>query len=61
MVAASRGQRIGAKLFVEAARRIRAADGRSVWFNWADDDAARFYGRFGLAATRRFAILRCDL
>lgn len=53
-----RGQRIGAKLFVEAVRRIRAADGRSVWFNWADEDAARFYRRFGLEATRRFAILR---
>jgi mycothiol synthase len=56
-----RGKRLGAKLFVEACRRIRAADGRSVWFNWADDDAARFYRRFGLEATRRFAILRRDL
>ncbi|HRX87591.1 MAG TPA: GNAT family N-acetyltransferase [Phycisphaerae bacterium] len=59
--AAERGGRIGAKLFAEAVRRIRAADGRSVWFNWADDDAARFYRRFGLDATRRFAILRKDL
>jgi len=59
--AAERGSRIGAKLFVEAVRRIRAADGRSVWFNWADADAARFYSRFGLSATRRFAILRLDL
>lgn len=56
-----RSQRIGAKLFVEAVRRIRAADGRSVWFNWADPDAARFYARFGLRPTRRFAILRRDL
>jgi mycothiol synthase len=61
VVAAERGARIGAKLFVEAVRRIRAADGRTVWFNWADEDAARFYERFGLAATRRFAILRLDL
>jgi GNAT superfamily N-acetyltransferase len=57
----ARGGRIGAKLFVEAVRRIRAADGRSVWFNWADPDAARFYRRFGLHETRRFAILRRDL
>lgn len=56
-----RGGRIGAKLFVEAVRRIRAADGRTVWFNWADPDAARFYERFGLSSTRRFAILRLDL
>jgi mycothiol synthase len=56
-----RGKKIGAKLFVEAVRRIKAADGRSVWFNWADPDAARFYERFGLSMTRRFAILRLDL
>lgn len=61
VVAGERGQRIGAKLFVEAVRRIRAADGRSVWFNWADADAERFYRRFGLVPTRRFAILRKDL
>ena len=56
-----RSQGIGAKLFVEAVRRIRAADGRSVWFNWADEGAARFYARFGLQPTRRFAILRKEL
>ncbi|MCD6385615.1 GNAT family N-acetyltransferase [Candidatus Sumerlaeota bacterium] len=56
-----RGKRIGAKLFVEAVRRIKADDGRSVWFNWADPDAARFYKRFGLDVTRRFAILRLDI
>jgi mycothiol synthase len=58
VVADARSQRIGAKLFTEAVRRIRAADGRTVWFNWADEGAARFYGRFGLHVTRRFAILR---
>lgn len=56
-----RGARIGAKLFVEAVRRIRKGDGRTVWFNWADPDASRFYERFGLTATRRFAILRLNL
>jgi mycothiol synthase len=56
-----RGKKIGAKLFVEAVRRIKAADGRSVWFNWADPDAARFYQRFGLEVTRKFSILRLDL
>jgi len=56
-----RGKKIGAKLFVEAVRRIKSADGRTVWFNWADPDAARFYQRFGLQATRHFAILRLDL
>lgn len=61
VAAEQRGRRIGAKLFVEAVRRIRAADGRSVWFNWADEGAARFYARFGLHVTRRFAILRRDL
>lgn len=61
VVPAERSQRIGAKLFIEAVRRIRAADGRSVWFNWADADAERFYRRFGLTPTRRFAILRNDL
>lgn len=61
VAAESRGRRIGAKLFTEAVRRIRAADGRTVWFNWADEDAARFYRRFGLRDTRRFAILRKDL
>ena len=58
---AIRSQGIGAKLFVEAVRRIRAADGRTVWFNWADEGAARFYGRYGLKPQRRFAILRRDL
>ncbi len=53
-----RGKKIGAKLFVEAVRRIKAADGRTVWFNWADEDAARFYERFGLHATRKFAIMK---
>ena len=53
----SRHQRIGAKLFTEAVRRIRAADGRTVWFNWADESAERFYDRFGLHVTRRFAVL----
>jgi len=57
----ARNKKIGAKLFVEAVRRIRENDGRTVWFNWADPDAARFYERFGLHATRRFAILRKDL
>jgi len=59
--AESRNAKIGAKLFVEAVRRIRQADGRTVWFNWADEAAARFYARFGLKNTRRFAILRKDL
>jgi mycothiol synthase len=52
-----RGQRIGAKLFTESVRRIRAADGRTVWFNWADEKAKRFYDRFGLHVTRRFSVL----
>lgn len=52
-----RNHKIGAKLFVEAAQRIRAADGRTVWFNWADEDAARFYRRFGLTAQRHFKVL----
>lgn len=56
-----RSKRLGAKLFLEAIRRIKANDGRTVWFNWADEGAARFYHRFGLEATRRFAILRKDL
>ncbi len=56
-----RSQGIGAKLFVEAVRRIRAADGRTVWFNWADEAAARFYGRYGLRPQRHFAILRAAL
>jgi ribosomal protein S18 acetylase RimI-like enzyme len=56
-----RNHRIGAKLFVEAVQRIRAADGRTVWFNWADEDAARFYRRFGLSAMRRFAVLDKEL
>lgn len=51
-----RNRRVGAKLFVEAVQKIREADGRTVWFNWAETDAARFYRRFGLRATRRFAI-----
>ncbi len=57
----ARNKKIGAKLFVEAVQRIRAADGRTVWFNWADEGAARFYQRFGLRVTRRFVILRRDL
>jgi GNAT superfamily N-acetyltransferase len=61
VASAERNTRIGAKLFNEAVRRIRAADGRTVWFNWADPDAARFYGRFGLHATRHFAILCREL
>ena len=61
VAAEARGQRVGAKLFVEAVKRIRSADGRTVWFNWADEDAARFYARYGLRPTRRFAIMRKDL
>lgn len=53
-----RNARVGAKLFVEAVKRIRQADGRSVWFNWADPDAQRFYERYGLKPTRRFAIMK---
>ena len=56
-----RNRKLGARLFIEAVERIRAADGRSAWFNWADDDAARFYARFGLKAMRRFAILDKEL
>lgn len=55
---AARQQRVGAKLFTEAVCRIRAADGRTVWFNWADDRARQFYERFGLRVTRRFVVLR---
>ncbi|MCP4593957.1 MAG: GNAT family N-acetyltransferase, partial [bacterium] len=58
---AERSQRIGAKLFVEAVRRIRDAGGRHVWFNWADSNARRFYERFGLTVTRRFTVLRKEL
>jgi len=61
VAAEARSRRVGAKLFVEAVKRIRAADGRTVWFNWADEDAARFYARYGLRPTRRFAIMRKDL
>jgi mycothiol synthase len=57
----ARNKRVGAKLFTEAVRRIRQAEGRTVWFNWADENAARFYGRHGLKETRKFAILRKDL
>jgi ribosomal protein S18 acetylase RimI-like enzyme len=56
-----RGKKLGAKLFCEAVRRIKAADGRTVWFNWADEGPARFYERHGLRITRRFAIMRKDL
>lgn len=56
-----RGMKIGAKLFFEAVVRIRQADGHTVWFNWADEGAARFYRRFGLKETRKFAILKKDL
>lgn len=56
-----RNQNVGARLFIEAIRRIRAADGRTAWFNWADEKVARFYRRFGFHATRRFAILTKDL
>jgi GNAT superfamily N-acetyltransferase len=52
-----RNGRVGAKLFVEAVKRIRGADGRNVWFNWADPDAQRFYKRFGMQRMRSFAIL----
>jgi GNAT superfamily N-acetyltransferase len=55
-----RSKKIGAKLFVEAVVRIRQANGRNVWFNWADEGAARFYQRFGLEETRKFAILKKD-
>ena len=52
----ARNRKVGAKLFVEAVQKIREADGRTVWFNWAEEDAARFYRRFGMTATRRYAI-----
>jgi len=53
----ARRQHVGARLFTEAVQRIRAAGGRRVWFNWANDAARRFYERFGLHVTRRFTIL----
>lgn len=56
-----RNKKIGARIFIEAVRRIRQADGRTAWFNWADEDAARFYRRFGMQAQRHFAILTKDL
>lgn len=56
-----RGKKVGAKIMVEAMRRIKATDGRTIWFNWADPDAARFYSRLDYQPTRRFAILRKDL
>ena len=56
-----RGKGVGAALFLEACRRMKAADVRNVWFNWADPDAARFYRRLDLQQTRRFAIMRKDL
>lgn len=57
----ARNKSVGSKLFVEAVKRIRDNDGRTVWFNWADPDAARFYERYGLHAVRHYAILRKDL
>lgn len=57
----ARNMRIGAKLFTEALARIRLNGGRRVWFNWADDEARRFYERFGLTVTRQFSILRKNL
>lgn len=57
----ARNRRIGEQLFIEAVKRIREADGRTVWFNWADADAARFYARFGLQPTRRFVIMRGEM
>lgn len=59
--ASLRGRQVGARLFIESVRRIREADGRTVWFNWADPGTARFYARFGLTPTRRFAVMRKDL
>lgn len=56
-----RNKGVGAKLFLEAAYKIQQADGRSVWFNWADPDAERFYTRQGLHSFRKFAILTCKL
>ncbi len=61
VMAEMRNRRIGAKLFIEAVQRIREADGRTVWFNWAEEKAARFYRRFGMKATRRFVIFVKDL
>jgi GNAT superfamily N-acetyltransferase len=57
----ARNKQVGAKLFTEAIGRIREAGRRRVWFNWADENAKRFYDRFGLHVTRRFAVLRKDL
>lgn len=59
--ASMRSKGLGAVLFAEACRRLKAADVRNVWFNWADEDAARFYRRFGLQQTRRYALLRKEL
>jgi ribosomal protein S18 acetylase RimI-like enzyme len=58
---AARNRGVGGRLFRVALEQIRQAGGRRVWFNWADENARRFYERFGLQVTRRFAILRKDL
>eukprot|EP01105_Mastigella_eilhardi_P023160 TRINITY_DN5796_c0_g1_i1.p1 TRINITY_DN5796_c0_g1~~TRINITY_DN5796_c0_g1_i1.p1 ORF type:complete len:575 (+),score=143.66 TRINITY_DN5796_c0_g1_i1:49-1773(+) len=56
-----RNKGLGSRLFLEAASRISQAEGRTVWFNWADEAAARFYGRHGLKSFRNFAIMTLDL
>jgi ribosomal protein S18 acetylase RimI-like enzyme len=58
---AARNRGVGARVFATAVERIRQAGGRRVWFNWADENARRFYERFGLQVTRRFSVLRKDL
>ncbi len=58
---AARNCRVGAKLFVEAVNCIRQANGRHIWFNWADENAKRFYTRFGFEVTRKFAVMCKDL
>ncbi len=58
---ADRNQQIGAKLFVEALRRIREAGGRYVSMDWADDQSRRFFERFGLSVIRRFSVMRKDM
>mgnify|MGYP001580495999 FL=1 len=52
---------IGTVLLARTLERMRQEGHHDAWVMWADDVAAKVYGKFGFTETRRFALLKKTL
>jgi mycothiol synthase len=55
------GKGIGTVLLARTLERMKQAGYHDAWVMWTDDVAARVYGKFGFAETRRFVLLKKEL